>query len=321
MTDSILIIGGGIAGINAAIKCARSGARVVVVEQDAIVGGRLAAAMTQRSSVGESLDGASVPKLETLATTAGIEFLTLAELDDIEGRPGNFEVSIRQRARFVTEDCTRCNHCRPVCPVVRPNEHDAGLNYRKAIFAPLPETLPQEFVIDIDACLNTPPNYLPCNRCTEVCDDDAIRFDVPLDQVHKRHVGAIIVATGLEEMSTAGTGNRFFGEHPDIVTDSEMERLLTAPGPTGGFAAKPSNEEYPNNALFVLDEFAPFPEHTASSQIGRLSAQDVKGITLLVTTQPGDEDLDRLAQALPDSVTVRAGLLQKVEFGDDQRLP
>lgn len=320
MTDSILVVGGGIAGLTAAIECAEAGASVVVVEQDAIIGGRLAAAMIRRSSIGDTFDGVRIPKVDTLESTEGIEFLTLAEVKDIQGRPGNFDVSIGQRARFVTDDCTRCNHCRPVCPVVRPNEHDAGLNYRKAIYAPLPETLPQEFLIDIDACLNKPPNYLPCNRCTEVCDDDAIFFDVPLEEILERHVGAVIVTTGLESMSTAGTDRPFFGEHPDIVTTSEMERLLVAPGPTGGFAAKPSNEEYPHSVLVVLDELVPVAEHMACSQVHRLVEQDVEETAVLVTTQPAKDDLARLAEALPQGVAINAGLLQKVETADDQRI-
>lgn len=320
MTDSILVVGSGIAGLTAAIRCAESGANVVVVERDAFVGGRLAAAMTSRSSVGDSLDGVRIPKIDALETNDNIEFLTLADVEAIKGRPGSFDVSIRERARFVTDACTRCNHCRPVCPVTRPNEHDAGLSYRKAIHVPFPETLPQEFVIDIDACLNTPPNYLPCSHCIDVCDDDAIHFDVLSDQAHERHVGAVIVATGLQEMRTDGTDNPFFGGHPDIVTAAEMERLLTAPGPTGGFAAKPSNEEYAKSVLFILDELEPYPEHAACDQISRLRAQDVRDVALLVTSQPGDDDLERLKQALPAGVAINAGLLQKVEAGDDEQI-
>ena len=254
MTDSILIVGGGVAGLTAAIACAEAGVRAIVVEHDAIVGGRLAAAMTQKSSVGDSIDGVPIPKLDALAKMSNIEIFTLANLEEIQGGPGNFDISIRERARFVTEDCTLCNHCRPVCPVVRSNEHDAGLSYRKAIYAPFPETMPPEFVIDIDACLNTPPNYLPCNRCTEVCDDDAIHFDVPLERLHQRKVGAVVLAAGFETATDSGASHRGYGEYPDVVTTAEMERLLTAPGPTGGFAAKPSNEEYANSILFILDE-------------------------------------------------------------------
>jgi len=319
MTDSILIVGGGIAGLTAAVEIAQAGARAIVVERDAVVGGRLAAAMTQKSSVADRIDGVPMPKLEALATIENVEIFTLADVVDLQGNPGNFDVSIRERARFVTDACTRCNHCKPVCPVVRPNEHDAGLTYRKAIYTPLVETLPQEFVIDIDACLNTPPNYLPCNRCTEVCDDDAIRFDMLANRLHKRQVGAVIIAAGIGIVADDSGRERGYGSHPDVVTTAEMERLLTAPGPTGGFAAKPSNEEYPHSILLVLDELTPFSVHTVASQIERLIAQDVGRIAVLVTNQPGGEQ-DTLLQALPAGLTVDYGLLHRVEARADDKI-
>jgi heterodisulfide reductase subunit A len=318
MTDSVLIVGGGVAGITVAEECAKAGAQAVLVERDAIVGGKLAAAMTQDSSVGDAIDGATIPKLSVLAETGNIEILTLSEVQKVDGRPGNFTVDIRERARFVTDACTLCNHCRPVCPVVRPNEHDAGLSYRKAIYTPLPESLPQEFVIDIDSCLNTPPNYLPCNRCTEVCDDDAIHFDVALDRMHQRQVAAVVIATGFEYHD--GSRERGYGSHPDVVTTAEMERLLTAPGPTGGFAAKPSNEDYPNSILFIVDDLSPFSLHTVVSQIERLVAQDIGRIAVLVTSSPGADERDGFQQRLPAGLTLNFGLLQMVEARADNRI-
>ena len=318
MTDSVLIVGGGVAGITVAQECARAGAQAVLVERDAVVGGKLAAAMTQDSSAGDAIDGAAIPKLSVLAETGNIEILTLSEVEKVDGRPGNFSVDIRERARFVTDACTLCNHCRPVCPVVRPNEHDAGLSYRKAIYTPLPESLPQEFVIDIDSCLNTPPNYLPCNRCTEVCDDDAIHFDVALDRLHQRQVAAVVIATGFDYHD--GSAERGYGSHPDVVTTAEMERLLTAPGPTGGFAAKPSNEDYPNSILFIVDELSPFSLHTVVSQIERLVAQDIGRIAVLVTDSPGADERDALQRRLPAGLTVNFGFLKMVEARADNRI-
>lgn len=320
MTDSILIMGGGVAGLTAAFRCAEAGAQAIVVEHDAIVGGRLAAAMTQKSSIGDSIDGVPIPKLSALAETRNIEVFTLADLQDMKGRPGNFDISIHERARFVTDACTRCNRCRPVCPVVQPNEHDAGLSYRKAIYTPLPEALPEAFAIDIEACLNTPPNYLPCNRCTEVCDDDAIHFDLPPYRLHNRQVGAVIVAVGLGSGNDDGPRAHGYGIHPDVVTTAEMERLLTAPGPTGGFAAKPSNEDYPDSILVILDELTELSAHTAGSQIGRLMAQDVSDISLLLTTQPGDPSYASLLQSLPKGLKVNFGLLQKLEAAEDDQI-
>ncbi len=318
MTDSILIVGGGVAGLSAAKACVEAGARAVVVERDAIVGGKLAALMTQPAAGDGEGAGASVPRLEELRAANDVEILTLSDVQGIEGGPGNFTVEIRERARFVTDACTLCNHCRPVCPVVRPNDHDAGLTYRKAIYAPLADSLPQEFVIDIDACLNTPPNYLPCNQCTEVCDDDAIHFDVPLERQHRKHVAAVILATGFAASTADLSDSSGYGKHPDIVTTAELERLLMSPGPSGGFAAKPSNEDYPNSVLFILDALEPHAVQTVASQIERLIAQDIGRIAVLVTDQPGTAAA--AVECLPAGLSVSYGLLRKVEPQPDQRL-
>jgi heterodisulfide reductase subunit A len=166
-----------------------------------------------------------------------------------------------------------------------PNEFDAGLTFRKAIYTPMLKTLPEAWVIDIDNCLNTPPNYLPCNRCIEVCDDDAIHFDEALETVHEKHVGAVILAPGMN----IGTGDGFeelgYGAHPDIVTSGELQRLLEAPGPTGGYASKPSDEEYPDRILLVLDEPSPFALYIVASQAQQLIAQDIEQVAVLVLSQ------------------------------------
>ena len=308
MTDSILVVGAGITGLTAARLCAEAGARAIVVDSAAVAGGALAAAMTDGAA--DDIDGLPLPKFSMLEQTESIELLTLAHLERADGGPGNFDVEIREQPRFVTDACTRCAHCRPVCPAVRSNEYDAGLTYRKAIFTPLPQTLPPEYVIDIDSCLNKPPNYLPCNRCIEVCDDDAIHFDQVIDRRHERKVGAVIVATGLSSVVDSRLGDYGYGAHPDVVTTAELQRLLLAPGPTGGYAARPSNEEYPASVLVILDELTPMSAYTAVSQIHQLVEQDIERIKLLITIQPRDTDA---LTGLPDKVEVAWGLVQKVD--------
>lgn len=315
MTDSILVIGGGVAGLHAAMECARAGARVVVVEQGPIVGGRLAATMTDASAIGDRAEGTGTPLFEALAGNDKIEIITLANLVGIEGRPGNFSVSIREQARFVTDACTRCKLCRAVCPVVLPNEFDAGLTYRKAIYTPMGETLPEAWVIDIENCLNTPPNYLPCQRCIEVCDDDAIHFNVPLDTVHERAVGAIILAPGFQiDQSTdfAGLG---YCAHPDVVTSAELQRLLEAPGPTGGYASKPSNEDYPESVLLVLDELSQFALYIVASQVHQLLEQDVETVAVLVLSQLSGKSEQAEVQDLASKtgIDVHNGAMLEVE--------
>jgi len=293
MTDSVLIIGSGIAGLTAAQQVSAAGARAIVVEQQPIIGGRLAATMTKAHAIGERAEGEPVPLFEALTADANIELLTNATLAALDGRQGNFTASIRQRARFVTDACTRCKNCHAVCPVVLPNEFDAGLTFRKAIYTPMVVTWPQEWAIDIANCLNTPPNYLPCNRCVSVCDDNAIHFDQPLETMHERHVGAVILAPGMQIESGEAYVELGYGAHPDIVTSAEMQRLLESPGPTGGFATRPSNEEYPASVLIVLDNPSPFTLYIAASQARQLLDQDIETVAVLVLSQPAGGDAAR----------------------------
>jgi len=315
MTDSVLIIGGGVAGLHAAMECAGAGARAVVVEQGPVVGGRLAAPMTEASAIGDRAEGVSTPLFEALAENENIEILTLAKLESVAGRPGNFTVSIRERARLVTDACTRCKLCRAVCPVVLTNEHDAGLTYRKAIYTPMGETFPPEYVIDIQNCLNTPPNYLPCQRCVDVCEDDAIHFNLPLETVHERHVGAVILAPGFQIEDSANFSGLGYGTHPDIVTSAELQRLLESPGPTGGYASKPSNEEYPESILLVLDNPSHFALYIVASQVHQLLEQDVETVAVLVLSQPTQDGEFAEVKALADEsgVQVSWGAMFKVE--------
>ena len=318
MTDTILIVGGGVAGLHAAKICADAGARAVVVERGPVVGGRLAAAMASDDSIGDRAEGTAIASLDSIASAENIEVSTISTLEGLAGRPGNFTATIRTQPRFVTDACTECALCRAVCPVVLANEFDAGLSYRKAIYSPLPETLPSEWVIDIEHCLNAPPNYLPCNRCIEACEDDAIHFDMALESVTERPVGAVILASGFELADDSGLEPLGYGTHPDVLTSAELQRLLESPGPTGGYATRPSNEEYPDSVLLVLDTMSPFALYIVASQVHQLLAQDVGRVSLLLIAPPptGGEYTD--AQRLIDAagIEVRHGAMLNVAAND-----
>lgn len=318
MTDSILIVGAGVAGLHAALDCAAGGARVTVIEREPIVGGRLAATMTAANAIGKRAEGLDVPLFAAIADNDNIELLTSATLESLSGGPGNFDASIRERARFVTDACTRCKLCHTACPVVLANEFDAGLTFRKAIYTPMAETYPEPWVIDIDSCLNTPPNYLPCNRCVEVCDDDAIHFDLPLETVHQRHIGAVILAPGFKLTDSAAYAELGYGAHADIVTSAELQRLMEVPGPTGGFASKPSNEEYPESVLFVIDNLSRFALYIVASQVRQLIEQDVDKVAVLVLSQPDSDGGQEQAQQFTESsgIALEWGTMFRAEPGD-----
>lgn len=251
MNDQVLVIGGGIAGIQTALDLADAGARVVLVERSAAIGGKMAALDKNFPTLDCSIC-IEAPKLSEVEQHPNIELLSNATVTAVEGSAGNFTVRINQRARFVSSECTRCGECVPACPVLLKNEFDVGMASRKAIYTPFPQAVPGAYVIDIDSCLNEPPNYLPCNRCLEACPPKCIDYGAPLSQAIERKVVSIVVTTGFELIDPYLVAEYGYGRHPDVLTSMEFERLLTAVGPTGGEIIRPSNGRHPRNILFVL---------------------------------------------------------------------
>jgi heterodisulfide reductase subunit A len=316
MTDAVLIVGGGIAGLTAAQQVSAAGAKAIVVERQPVVGGKLAAPMTRAKAIGGRAGGEEIPLFDSLAEDDNICIVTNAALTALEGRAGNFVATVTERARFVTDDCTRCKKCHAVCPVVLPNEFDQGLTFRKAIYTPMITTLPEAWAIDIESCLNKPPNYLPCNRCVEICEDDAIRFDQALETAREFHVGAVILAPGMEIESGDRYTDLGYGVHPDVVTSAELQRLLESPGPSGGFATRPSNEEYPERVLLVLDDPSAFGLYIVASQAKQLLEQDVGDVAVLVLSPPtGTEAATALEQVA--GIEVGWGAALQVSGNDD----
>jgi heterodisulfide reductase subunit A len=317
MSESVLVLGGGLTGLQAAVELAAADVQAFVVEQGPIVGGKRAAVLT--GSAG--LD----PRLAAVTDEANITLLTLTRLEAVMGEEGNFVVRVRPSPRYVTEDCTRCNHCAPVCPQAVPNEYDAGLTYRKAIHNPFPRTIPDIYAIDIDSCLNMPPNYLPCQRCVEVCDDQAIHFDITPPDARELRVAAIIVATGYVDDSDeerASLAEFSYGQHPDIVSSVELQRMLEDPGPSGGFAIRPSDEGYPDTVLLVLTRVSAGAVWVMSNQLRRLKAQKVNNVRVLVLgANPAEPTLDPLKQAVDETgVSMDFGVWIGTETGDKGEL-
>ena len=251
MSDSVLVVGGGIAGIQASLDLAEAGARVVLVEKEATIGGIMAVLDKNFPTLDCSIC-IEAPKMSEVDLHPNIEILSLAEIEKVDGNPGDFRVFVRQKARFVTDACTRCGDCSSACPIVMPNEYDSGMAARKAIYTPIPQSVPGTYVIDIEHCLNDPPNYLPCNHCLQICPPKAIDFGMSRESNRVIHVGAIIVATGYDTFDPRLMREYGYGTHPDILTALEFERLINSAGPTGGVIRCPSNGNEPGNILFVL---------------------------------------------------------------------
>ncbi|MFC1521289.1 hydrogenase iron-sulfur subunit [Elusimicrobiota bacterium] len=251
MSDTILVIGGGIAGIQACLDLAKAGAKVVLVEREATIGGKMAILDKNFPTLDCSIC-IEAPKMGEVGQNKNIEIFSPAEVVGLDGSAGNFEVTIKQKERMVTKECTRCNDCVAACPVVLPNEYDAGMAYRKAIYTPISQSVPGAYVVDLEHCLNKPPHYLPCQRCVEVCVPKCINFEMPIETTHTRKIASVIVAAGYDMLDLEKMKEYGYGTHPDILNSMELERLLTSAGPTGGEILKPSNNKHPHKALLVL---------------------------------------------------------------------
>jgi heterodisulfide reductase subunit A len=248
ITKRALVIGGGIAGIQAALDIADGGTPVTLVEREPSIGGHMA----QLSETFPTLDCSQcilTPRMVEAARHPNIELLTLAEVQEVTGSVGQFQVKILQKPRYVLADkCTACGDCASACPQAVPNPFERNLAWRRAIDIPFPQAVPAVYYLDPDACLGLNP--LVCERCYRACDLKAIDFDQQPTMI-EREVGAIVVATGYELYPAEQAKALGWGKHPDVLTGLEFERLLSASGPTGGELRRPSDGQVPKEVVFV----------------------------------------------------------------------
>ena len=246
----VMVVGGGIAGIRSSLDLADAGAEVVLVERSPAIGGKMAALDKNFPTLDCSIciEG---PVMSEAIEHDNIEVLTLAEVTDLDGVAGDFSASVYQAPRFVGDECTRCDDCVEACPEYTANEFDEGMGSRTAIFTPFEQAEPGPYVIDIDTCLNDPPNSMPCDRCQRACMPDCIDFEMTPTE-YEVDVSSVVVATGFDVMNPGVIEAYGYGEHPDILTSMEYERLLDAAGPTEGEIVRPSDGEHPEDVLFVF---------------------------------------------------------------------
>jgi heterodisulfide reductase subunit A len=246
----VLVIGGGIAGIQASLDLADAGAEVVLVERSPSVGGTMAALDKNFPTLDCSIciEG---PEMGEVVNHDNIEVLTLAQVTGLDGTAGNFTAEVYQAPRFVGDECTRCDDCVEACPEYAPNEFDEGMDARTAIFTPFEQAEPGPYVIDMETCLNDPPNDMPCDRCQRACKPDCIDFEMTPTE-YSVDASSVVVATGFDLLNPQVVEEYGYGEHPDILTSLEYERLLDAAGPTEGHIQKPSDGEQPDDVMFVF---------------------------------------------------------------------
>jgi len=253
-----LVVGGGIAGIQAALNIANSGYEVVLVEKEPSIGGRMA----QFSETFPTLDCAQcilTPKMVDVASNENIKLLTYSEVVDVSGSVGNFKVKIKKKAKSVDyEKCTGCGICVEKCPVKVPNEFDRGMSERKAIYTQFPQAVPNKPVIDRENCTYFQKGK--CRLCERVCPFGAIDFEQE-DEVVEEEVGAIVLATGYELYDVSNMGEYGGGELEDVIDGLTFERLLSSSGPTSGEVRRPSDGKVPKTVVFVKCVGSRDPEH------------------------------------------------------------
>jgi heterodisulfide reductase subunit A len=242
-----LVIGGGVAGIQAALDLADTGYKVYLVEKNPSIGGKMA----QLDKTFPTMDCSIcilAPKMSDVGRHPNIELLTNSEVIKIGGYIGNFKVKVQKKPRYVTKECTACGDCVNVCPVEVPNEFDVGLTWRKAIYTPFAQAVPALYLIDENSCIGLGENT--CARCKDVCGPDAINFNAKPEEV-ELDVGTIIVATGMDVYDPVALTEYGYLRAPNTITSLEFERLINAGGPTGGRLVRPSDMRIPKAVAFI----------------------------------------------------------------------
>ena len=249
VTKRALVIGGGIAGIQTALDIADAGFEVDIVETKPTIGGKMA----QLDKTFPTLDCAAcilTPKMVDVAQHEKIKIYSYSEVTDIKGFVGNFEVTIKKKARFVKEDvCTGCGLCTEKCPQKKvPNELNLGMDNRRAIYIPFAQAVPKVATIDPNYC--TMLKTGKCGVCSKVCTAKAIDYTQKDEYVDVKY-GAIVAATGFNPISMDKFDEFAYSQSKDVVTSLEYERLMNAAGPTAGKLLRPSDGKHPHKIVFV----------------------------------------------------------------------
>ena len=241
---SILVVGGGIAGITAAVEAAEVGYEVYIVEKEPFLGGRVAQLAKYFPKLCPPNCGLEI-NFQRMKKNRKIRFFTMAEVESIAGEPGNFDVVIKKHPRYVNDRCTACNDCVPVCPEERPDAFNLGMGTTKAIYLPHAMAFPMKYAIDDSACELT-----ACAKCVDACSYDAIDLEMKPESFSLK-VGAVIMTTGWQPYDAARIDNLGFGRYADVVTNMMIERMAAPDGPTQGKIVRPSDGGAVNSVAFI----------------------------------------------------------------------
>jgi len=229
-----LVVGGGIAGMTAAIETAELGKKVILAEKTPSLGGRVVASNQYFPKLCPPTCGMEI-NLKRMRSNSNVRILTLAEVESVSGSPGDYEVQIKLSPRYVNEKCTCCGDCEKVCEIERDNEFNYGIDKTKAIYLPHLMAYPPRYVVD--------PAHAGDDRmkaCVEACGYGAIELDMQPRTITAK-VGAIVWATGWKPYDATKLDNLGFGQLPNVITNVMMERYAAENGPTEGKIVRPSD--------------------------------------------------------------------------------
>ena len=240
----ILVVGGGISGLTAAVEASQAGCDVVLVEKNPYLGGRVAQMNQYFPKLCPPACGLEI-NLRRIKSSPRIRCLTLSQLEKLAGEPGRYQATIRRYPRYVNGRCTACGACVEVCPVQRPDEFNYRMSSTQAIYLPFEMSCPLQFVIDDSLCPGS-----ECGKCVAACPYQAIDLDMQGETVEVE-VQAVIWATGWEPFDAGKIDGLGFGTYPNVITNVMMERLASPGGPTGGKIQRPSDGKEIETIAFV----------------------------------------------------------------------
>jgi heterodisulfide reductase subunit A len=249
VTKTAVVIGGGVAGIQASLDIANGGHQVILVEREPSIGGH----MSQLSETFPTLDCSQcilTPRMVEVAQHPNITLWSYSEVIGLDGFVGNFTVKIRKKSKSIDEHlCTGCGLCSQKCPNRKiSSEFEQGLGTRPAIYTPFPQAVPNKPVIDKENC--TYYQKGKCRLCEKVCPTQAIRFDQP-DEIVEIKAGAVVLATGFDIKRADFFPEYGYGKYKDVIDGLQFERLASASGPTSGMIRRPSDGQIPKKIVFV----------------------------------------------------------------------
>ena len=247
-TGAVMVVGGGIAGTQAALDLAESGFFVYVVESSPTIGG----AMAQLDKTFPTNDCSMCilsPKLVECGRHLNIKLLTMSDVEKVEGEAGNFTVTVRERARYVDADkCVACGICAEKCPKKVKDSFNAGLGSRKAAYVKYPQAVPLKYAIDDENCIFFKNGK--CRACEKFCPTGAIDFSQK-EKAHRIEVGSIILSPGFESFDPSPYDTYGYGKFPNVITSLEFERILSASGPFEGHLERPSDRKPPKKIAWL----------------------------------------------------------------------